>query len=206
VAGWLGSLADVVFPPVCVACRALPEGGGLRSLCPACERRLRFVRGRSAVQCTGPARALVKELKYHGGLHVAADMAEIIRRAPGCAGRVAGAVLVPVPLHPRKRRERGYNQSEVLARAIARPCGARGVADLLRRIVDTPSQTGLGRSARRANLKNAFALVPRPGFNPGQRHILVDDVFTTGFTINGCARTLRRSGCRKVDVITFCQG
>lgn len=77
---------------------------------------------------------------------------------------------------------------------------------LLRRSVDTHSQTAFDRRTRLANLKNAFALAPDAELNPAIHYILVDDVFTTGSTLNSCARTLRRAGGLNVDVITFGHG
>lgn len=173
--------------------------------CPHCVGlRPAYRRGRAAVLSRGPARALVIELKYHRGVHVLADMTEIFRRSPAVLAQVRNAVLVPVPLHPRKRRERGYNQSALLARALVRASrGGARVAHLLRRVADTPTQTGFDRRARRKNLKNAFALARRPRLDPRQHYILVDDVFTTGSTLNSCARTLRRAGCRNLDTVTF---
>jgi ComF family protein len=204
-------LGDALFPPVCVHCRGLVEGGPYRHLCAGCAAQLAParppLRGRAAVISRGPARSLVIELKYHRGLHVVGDMAEILRRAPGVAARVRAAVLVPVPLHPRKQRERGYNQSALLARALARAeAGGARVEEILRRVSDTPTQTALGRRERRLNLKNAFALARRPHLDPRQRYILVDDVFTTGSTLASCARTLRRAGCLKLDILTYGHG
>ena len=98
-------------------------------------------------------------LKYHRALQVLEDMAVLVRAAPGMADYLRGAVLVPVPLHPRKERERGYNQSRLLAESSRRPGGAgTRVAEPLRRVMDTPTQTALDRRTRQANLKNAFAL------------------------------------------------
>jgi predicted amidophosphoribosyltransferase len=77
---------------------------------------------------------------------------------------------------------------------------------LLRRIVDTPTQTAFDRRTRMANLKNAFALAPRATLNPDHHYLLVDDVFTTGSTLNSCARTLRRAGACHLDVVTFAHG
>jgi ComF family protein len=118
-----------------------------------------------------------------------------------------GATLVPVPLHPRKERERGYNQGRELALTVAKRLGGTTtVAELLARIVDTQTQTNLDREQRRANLKNAFALAPRAPINPNLRYVLIDDVFTTGSTLNACAAVLRRAGCLTVDVCTFGHG
>ncbi len=163
--------------------------------------------GRTAVLCKGPARALIHELKYHRGLHVVEDVEKIFRAAPLVVEWVNAAVLVPVPLHPRKLRERGYNQTELIAEALARASnGAAVIQSVLERTVDTVSQTGFDRKARQENLKNAFALAPKTGINPQAHFVLVDDVFTTGSTLNSCARVLRRAGCLNLDVVTFGHG
>jgi ComF family protein len=116
-------------------------------------------------------------------------------------------VLVPVPLHARKARERGYNQAHLVAEALVRVAGENTcVQPLLRRKVDTASQTAFDRRTRLRNLKNAFALVSRGALNPALHYLLVDDVFTTGSTLNSCARALRRGGGVNVDVVTFGHG
>jgi ComF family protein len=200
---------DYVQPPHCTTCGhpfyGVVEG---ERMCVKCEGLdPAFGEGRTAVLFKGPARALVIELKYHRGLHVLDDMAEIFRRSPQLIANVRGALLVPVPLHPRKARDRGYNQAILLAQALARAAGGGTcVEPLLRRVVDTGTQTALDRRTRMANLKNAFALAPGAALNPALHYILIDDVFTTGSTLNSCARTLRRAGALKVDVVTFGHG
>jgi ComF family protein len=110
-------------------------------------------------------------------------------------------------LHPRKARERGYNQAVLLATTLAGVAGGdTRVEPLLRRVVDTQTQTAFDRRTRMANLKNAFAIAKGATVNPALHYILVDDVFTTGSTLNSCARTLRRAGALKVDVVTFGHG
>jgi ComF family protein len=177
-------------------------------MCVKCEGlEPAFGEGRTAVLFKGPARALVIELKYHRGLHVLEDMGAILRRAEHVLDLVRGATLVPVPLHARKARERSYNQAALLADLLAAAAGAgTRVEPLLRREIDTPTQTAFDRRTRMANLQNAFALAPGANLNPGLHYILVDDVFTTGSTLNSCARTLRRAGALKLDVVTFGHG
>jgi predicted amidophosphoribosyltransferase len=117
---------------------------------------------------------------------------EAARAAPG----PPPACIVPVPLHPRRLRERGF---ALLARWIARERRCRFDAALLRRVRDTPSQTGLGRSKRRANVRGAFAA--RPGARAPGVVWLVDDVITTGSTLAEAARVLHRAGSRRVVAI-----
>ncbi len=177
-------------------------------MCPHCEGlQPEFGAGRTAVLFKGPARALVIELKYHRGLHVVRDMETIFRAAPHVLAHVRDGVLVPVPLHPRKRRERGYNQAELIAGALARAAGGTTRTEaLLRRVQDTKTQTAFDRRTRLKNLRGAFALAKGAAITPDRHYILVDDVFTTGSTLNSCAQALRRAGCRRVDVATLGHG
>lgn len=200
---------ELVRPPHCTTCGHPFHGvvDGDRQ-CVKCEGlEPAFGSGRTAVLFKGPARALVIELKYHRGMHVLADMAEIFRRAPHVLEAVRGGNIVPVPLHARKARERGYNQSLLLAESLAGAAGGgTRVMPLLQRVVDTETQTAFDRRTRMANLKNAFALAPGAALNPALHYILVDDVFTTGSTLNSCARALRGAGALSLDVVTFGHG
>lgn len=200
---------DYVEAPACYVC-GHPFYGELAGerMCPHCEGLApAFREGRTCVLFKGPARALVHELKYHRGLYALADIEEVIRHAPRVLELVRDAVLVPVPLHSRKERERGYNQSLLLAECFARAAGGQTrVEPLLIREIDTVSQTAFDRNTRRTNLKNAFALTRRVAINTAQHYILVDDVFTTGSTLNSCAGVLRRAGCLSLDVVTFGHG
>jgi ComF family protein len=200
---------EFVRPPHCATCGhpfyGIIEG---ERMCVKCEGLdPAFRHGRTAVLFKGPARSLVIELKYHRGLHVLADMTEVFRRSTQLMADVRGAKLIPVPLHARKARERGYNQALLLATALADAAGNGTVVQpLLERVIDTQTQTAFDRRTRMANLKNAFALARGASINPALHYILVDDVFTTGSTLNSCARTLRRAGALSLDVVTFGHG
>ncbi|HEX2853043.1 MAG TPA: ComF family protein [Opitutaceae bacterium] len=202
---------EFVRAPHCVTC-GHPFYGELAEeterMCPHCEGLApAFREGRTAVLFKGPARALVIELKYHRGVHVLADIGEIFRRSESLLAYVRDAILVPVPLHSRKLREREYNQTVLLAEKLVEAAGGKTrIEMLLRRTADTPTQTAFDRRTRQANLKNAFALVPGGQLNPGQHYILIDDVFTTGSTLNSCALVLCRAGCLNLDVVTFGHG
>lgn len=214
--GWLRhlcrsctALLRIVQEPHCTTCGHPFDGvmAGNR-MCPHCATLVpAFDEGKTAVVAKGPARSLIHALKYHQGLHVLEDLESIMAAVPGYADYLRGAVLVPVPLHPRKLREREYNQSLLLARAaVAATGGEAGVAEVLARVVDTVSQTRFDRETRRTNLKNAFALAKGARINPALRYVLYDDVFTTGSTLNACAAVLRRAGALKLDVATFGHG
>lgn len=198
-----------VSTPGCETCGHPFYGAvGGEAICVHCQGLdPAFRRGRTAVLCRGPARALIHELKYRRGLHVLEDFETIFRRCPAVLEICRGAVLVPVPLHRRKFRERGYNQSALIAEALVRASDdAARVGFWLERQVDTISQTGFDRRARQENLKNAFALAVDADIKTHAHIVLVDDVFTTGSTLNGCARVLRRAGCLNLDVVTFGHG
>jgi ComF family protein len=198
--------------PLCEECwAALPRhalalcacGAGGRASCPRCRRGLNPLgRGVSLGPYEGALRLLVHELKYRGRRTVAARLAEeLLARADARGLLAAGCVLVPVPLHPRRLRERGFNQSERLARELARRTSCRLLAGALVRRKDTPAQTGLSAAARRANLRDAF-VVRRRAPLAGRTVVLVDDVLTTGATARACARALREAGAGEVRLLT----
>lgn len=171
--------------------------------CGRCRRGLSPVElGFSLGPYEGPLRAAVHELKYHGRRRVAGRLAEAI--AAESAGRAvlsAGAVLVPVPLHPRRRRERGFNQAELLAAELARCLDLELACAALVRRADTPTQTGLSAARRRRNVAGAFAVRRRTQI-AGRVVILVDDVVTTGATARACAQALREAGAQAVRLLS----
>ena len=113
----------------------------------------------------------------------------------------AGADLVPVPLHPTRRRQRGFNQAELLAAALARGSGLAVSPGVLVRRKDTPPQAGLSSAARRKNVAGAFAVRHRSRVM-GRTLVLVDDVTTTGATAGACARALMEAGAAEVRLVT----
>ena len=161
----------------------------------------------------GGLRELIHLLKYEQVRPAAAVLGRMLAEALSGlgAGWIHGPVLVvPVPLHLRKLRQRGFNQSELIARvAIKRhaldPAGASDRLVLhpgiLERRRETQSQTGLTRHQRRENIRGAFTVV-RPAEIDGRDILLVDDVFTTGTTVSECARVLRWAGASKIYVAT----
>lgn len=158
---------------------------------------------------------LVHRLKYGKEIHLAAELGRLAsekfsdRRL--ALGREEKWPLVPVPLHRSRQRERQFNQAEEISRAIAEWTGLP-VIRLLKRVRRTVTQTRLSRNQRMENLKGAFAIRTRWNMEnpvasleaPGV--ILVDDVFTTGSTVDACAKVLRKAGVERVAVLTVLRG
>jgi len=113
-------------------------------------------------------------------------------------------LIIPVPLHRRRRWERGFNQAEVVAREIGKRAGITLARNVLRKIRNSPPQTTLEREERAENVREAFAVV-RKEFLRGKVILLVDDVYTTGSTMGECARILLQEGAAEVRAITVAQ-
>lgn len=181
---------------------------GAGRTCPNCaELDPEFEEGRTLLLHKGGGSALVIELKYHGARYVLDDVAMLARHTPGLDDYLRNAILVPVPLHPARLRKRGYNQSELIARAISESTQTGSqVLPLLRRTRATATQTRLHRSERARNVKNAFAIAVETPIDSAACYIMVDDVFTTGATLNACAAALRKAGARTVKALTLAHG
>ena len=152
-----------------------------------------------------PLDLLVGKLKFGHSLAAGRVLAELWLDAVAEAAPALPDLLVPVPLHAARLRERGYNQALELARPLARVLRIRLAPDLLERQLATPAQASLDAAVRRRNLRGAFTFVPAalPGGAIPAHVALVDDVMTTGATLRECARVLRRAGIARVDVWVF---
>ncbi len=194
--------------PKCETC-GYPFFGEVDSVttCPHCQQLSAvFQRGWAIGLFTGPLRDLIYSLKYEKGLWALGDLAVLVKQAVGLSSFIRDSILVPVPLHSRKLRERGYNQSELIATEIVKCHDLARPQNLISRVLDTPSQTQFNRQERSRNLRNAFSLRKKSAIEADRRYILVDDVFTTGSTLNACAATLIKGGASRVDVLTIGHG
>ena len=156
----------------------------------------------AAVPYEDAAAALVKKVKYGGRRDLVFAMARLFFRLSEIDGDFD--VVTAVPLHGKKQKQRGFNQSEDLARAIAEGMDLP-FERLLRRVVDTPSQTTLPYRQRLVNVKGAF-VVPEPAKAAGRRILIVDDVVTTGATSLECVRALKEAGAERAAVGAFAAG
>lgn len=218
-----GGVLDLLFPPCCGICGA---GGGF--LCADCERELRPAAPPRCSRCwalspetlcsscagsavaldgaralytfEGGARTLVHQLKYRSLHALARPMGELLADYLA-QNPLPVDLLVPVPLHRRRRRERGFNQAELLCRAMSSRSEIEIDRRALRRLRNTPHQTRVtDRAQRAANVRGAFSC---GGDLSGRRVLLVDDVFTSGATLRECAVSLRAAGAASVWALTF---
>ena len=173
-------------------------------LCSSCRRNAPgFDYARSAARYEDVMREALHALKFRGRRGLSAPLGALLVEAMEEGRLPAGvpALLVPVPLHPRRERERGFNQASLLARRVGLAWGVPVGGDVLVRVVATPSQTELDAPARRANVRAAFRL-RRPELIGGRHVLLVDDILTTGATLSECARCLREGGAATVGALT----
>jgi ComF family protein len=226
------SLLNLFFPPQCMVCDVLvPTHGTLcmdcwnsvpfisEPMCACCGLPLEFAvdentlcgeclrehppysRARAAFVYNDTSRMLVLKLKYQDEMYLAPIFGPWLRSA-GAELLRASDVIIPVPLHYWRMVGRRYNQSLLLARAIASDGGIPVIADGLKRIRHTKQQAGLTRPQRQKNVKNAFA-ANRPERIKNKSILLIDDVMTTGATLAACTETLLKAGASQVNVLTL---
>ena len=212
---WCRACAEILTPlhdPKCAVCGE-PYVGIIPGPfeCPNCaDLDFHFEFAVSAWRAEGPVREAIHRFKYSRQLQLRLPLARLAHGALSADARLAAErdwVLVPVPLHPKRKRERGFNQSAELARGLQGMTGLPMI-EALRRIRYTTTQASLSRQARLENLTGAFAPAKRVrDALRGRNVLLIDDVFTTGSTADACAKVLRReTGAARVAVLTAARG
>lgn len=202
---WDGAM--FVSAPFCKACGVPFEfDHGPDALCGACARqRPAFARARAVFLYNDVSRDLITGLKHRDRMHGAPAFGRWLARAG--AELIADADwIAPVPLHPLRLWRRRFNQSALLAQSMTREAGVpeKFMPDLLRRTRATPSQGGLNASQRRRNVHGAFAVQPRHVDDlRGRRVLLIDDVYTTGATLEACTGVLLKAGAEGVDALAL---
>ena len=214
-----------LYPPVCLVCGLAGSNG--MDCCPGCRTDLPRLSGRCqrcaletartvdlCGRCTtrlpafdaawsgfayrGPVEDLVTRFKFHRDLAAGRVLARLLAGELAAQQAERPDLMVPIPLHHRRRLARGFNQAALLCQDLQRHFGGLPWASILKRKRATRTQSELPAERRRGNVRGAFELSWLP---PGTGHVsLVDDVMTTGSTLNECARVLKRAGVRRVDV------
>jgi len=193
-----------VSSPLCTICGVpFATENGIDHICGHClTTRRPFTGARAAARFEGPLQELIHRFKYGKKIHLARPLGLLTATVLGdFHPAVSADCIVTVPLHRRRLRERGFNQSQLIGRILAKSWEIPLSVHNLRRIRWTKPQTGLSAAERERNIRDAFE-VAMPGRFKGKRLLLVDDVYTTGSTVTECAKTLRQSGAKEVHVVT----
>lgn len=228
-------LLDVFFPRFCIACQQAIFKKSPMYLCEDCFQKIVFNRGAYCYYCgramgteydsvcmncvelkpyfkegisliayNAIERSFIHALKYNHGSYLKRDLNLLLEHESDRLKALKNASLVPVPLHFLRKWKRGYNQSEWIAKALQKLLGGE-ILPLLKRKVNTRSQTSLTRSERKKNVENVFTLAKKT-IDPQKTYVLVDDVFTTGATLNACAKVLHENGAQNIRVFTLAHG
>ncbi|MBU0962154.1 MAG: ComF family protein [Proteobacteria bacterium] len=194
---------SLIRSPLCTTCgREMTDSAAGDHCCDRCLRKPPpYSSARAVVHYREPVSALLHRLKYQGETAVIPVLQEIIGMQPLCTLQ-EGEMVIPVPLHISRLRQRGFNQALILAKLFFSNRKERILIDTLIRVRHTVAQTGLDGLARRKNLHQAFA-VCFPERVRKRKIVLVDDVFTTGTTVSECSRMLLRAGATEVRVVTL---
>jgi ComF family protein len=205
------SRIELIGHPLCSTCgRPFPGTAGEDHPCGACIRREPHFTAARSWACypreeseSQPLRTVVQKFKYGRKVSLGKPLGRLLARDYGPFVKHCGAeLIVPVPLHPKRLRWRGFNQSLLLARPLGRICDTPVDPFLLVRSRETPPQTQLSEEERRRNVRGAFAVnASEPVKN--KTILLIDDVYTSGATVNECSRVLRRAGAQAVYVLTL---
>lgn len=228
-------LLALLYPPRCVCCDTI-LGLHEKGCCPKCEKSLPRIKGSSCMKCgkpvagqeqeycedcrkyphefdrgkaaftyTGAMRRSVYRMKHDNRRDYLPFYAEeMVQAVASELPRWRPEVILPIPMHPRRKRRRGYNQSELLAEHISRLTGIPVKKNLLRCVKQTSAQKSLNRKERMKNLEGSMAVAGETiGF---KRVLLVDDVYTTGSTMDEAAKVLKNAGAESIFFIVLCSG
>ena len=198
-------LVRLIDEPFCLKC-GKPLADPEKEYCKDCgKNRRQFVQGRAAFPYTGKIKGSILNMKLHNKRRYAdffaAAMAAVLKKE---LKRWEIDVIAPIPLHPEKRRYRGFNQAELLAVPLGEALEIPVIPDLLKKVGETLEQKELDRKSRQKNLKRAFKIGPYDV--ELSRVLLVDDIFTTGSTVDAAAAVLKEAGAEAVFFLTACIG
>jgi ComF family protein len=201
----------IIAHPLCTLCgRPFPDSSGDDHTCGLCLSRPPYYARACSWACypreeaaEHPLRRVIQKFKYGRKVSLGKPLGRLMTRdCREFLDECRVDTIVPVPLHPKRLRWRGFNQSLLLAREVSRVYDAPMDPFVIYRSKETPPQTQLPEHERRRNVRGAFAVNPKKDIS-GKRVLLVDDVYTSGATVNECSRTLKRGGAKEVYVLTL---
>ncbi len=193
--------------PFCPCCGRFFESGVEPHLCQTClEKEPALARHRSLARYEGHVKEAILLFKYRGFKVLGHWLGDLLAENLGNEDDLWEGVeaLVPVPLHPRKERKRGFNQAQVLARRLAKHKSLSLLERRLIKVVNIPAQTSLEAEEREKNVRGAFRIRKAKDLK-GKIVLLVDDVYTTGSTLRECSLTLKKAGAKEVRAVTVAQ-
>jgi competence protein ComFC len=191
----------------CLCCGRFFEASGKPHLCQAClEKRPPFSHHRSGGKYKGELKDIILLYKYRHFQVLGKDLAHLVYRALGKEEEIWWKVdvIIPVPLHPKRKKERGFNQAQIIAKELARIKGIELGDKLLLKVKNVPPQTSLRVEERAKNVSGAFLVTQKEKIKK-KVVLLVDDVYTTGSTIRECSFALRKAGVKEVKALTVAQ-
>ena len=199
------SKLEFIKEPYCMSCGRYFPAATTSHLCGECLRAPRaFDKARSLFHYEKSIKELLHNFKFSGDMSSLNTFYELSRQSSVLSDLSPAELILPVPLHINRLRERGFNQALLLAKALF-PDKKQSIRyDILLRSSNSCPQTGLNGAKRRQNLRNAFTVSKAEDLR-NSTVLLVDDVFTTGTTVQECAKTLKKAGCKRVEVLTLCR-
>jgi ComF family protein len=198
------SFLNLIFPPRCEVCQT----NNSQAICQKCFSQIKFMKPHLGVHCVsvydGALRTAIHRFKFKGRKKLAHAlglvMVQYLSQSPSLAMNEID-LIVPVPLHNKRLRQRGFNQTELLARVLSKYYGVP-VQPALARTRDTKAQFDLPRTERFTNIDGAFEVIDHDLIH-GRRVLLLDDIYTTGATIAECSKALQAAGARRVEILTL---
>jgi ComF family protein len=201
---WIDSFLNLIFPPQCEVCHRKSE----ETLCHDCFAQVKFMKPQmginSAAAYEGVVKTALHRFKFQNRKRLAQPLGimlvNYLCQLPGFKIEAIDCI-VPVPLHQRRQRARGFNQVELLAEVVGRYF-EKPVVPAIARIRDTHPQFDLPREQRISNVKGVFKAT-NPSALAGRTVLLLDDIYTTGSTVAECSQAIRRAGAKKIEVLTL---
>jgi len=214
----LTTILDIIYPPKCPVCKVAVETHGV--WCDRCfsgvfsvreinvfQHKLKYLDSCLTVcEYAGGLKTVIHAIKFRQANHYARSLQWMLEKGVDSQRFKAIDIVIPVPLHPDRLKERGYNQTELIFKAWSKQQGWQWCDDYLIRNRPTIPQWELKLSERRQNIKNAFAIIEDTAEINGKSVLLVDDIITTGTTMNECAKVLKKAGAVRVLGLALASG